>query len=190
MDSSSLPQPWTVRSSEYDLKTPWLNVRRDACAFPNGAVEDYYVIERKNTIGVVPVTADGQVVMNWQYRHGIQKTVLEIPVGFIDEGEEALAAAQRELIEETGYAGGEWIHLVQLYPNPGLTTSSYDIFLALGVTQSETPQNDPREQIVNELFSFTELERQIGAGEMPSMWSVSAIELAIRWLRTNNRYPQ
>jgi NUDIX domain len=92
---------WTVRGSEYVVRQPpWFVLRRDHVVLPDGHdLGSYYVVEQKEWANVVAVTADDQVVMVRQYRHGLGESHLEIPGGFADG--EPLAGARRELVEET-----------------------------------------------------------------------------------------
>ena len=83
-------------------------------------------------VTVVPITAAGRVVMIRQYRHGTGEIGLEIPGGVIDPGEEPLAAARRELREETGYGASELASIGQVAPNPALQDNRCYSFVARG----------------------------------------------------------
>src|SRR5690606_8090395 len=94
---------WKVLKSEYLVRAPWAVLRKDVCQMPSGhIVPEYYVLEYPNWVNIVGLTADDQFILVRQYRHGSASTVLEIPGGVIDDGEEALVAAKREMLEETG----------------------------------------------------------------------------------------
>src|SRR5690348_14842568 len=104
LESSIMTQqekPWQVLSSQRVLNTPYLKIRREEVKLPNGIIlPDYYIIENRGWVGVVPVTADGRFLINKQYKHGIGLEVLEFPAGGIDEGEDdPLLTAHRELME-------------------------------------------------------------------------------------------
>jgi hypothetical protein len=97
-------QGWKILSSEYLINAPWAVLRKDSCIMPNGyIVPEYYILEYPNWVNVVAITETDQIILVRQYRHGIEKSVLEIPGGVIDEGEDSLIAAKRELLEETVY---------------------------------------------------------------------------------------
>ncbi len=98
-------QPWTTLSYRQVIDTPYLRVRCEQVAVPGGPViPDYYIIENRGWVGIVPFTGDGRFLINNQYKHGIGLEVLEFPAGSIDAGEEdPQATAHRELMEETGY---------------------------------------------------------------------------------------
>src|SRR5881396_2814525 len=98
-------QPWETLSFQQVLDTPYLKIRCEQVAVPNGPViSDYYIIENRGWVGVVPFTEDGRFLINNQYKHGIGHEVLEFPAGGIDAHEEdPVITARRELMEETGY---------------------------------------------------------------------------------------
>src|SRR5262249_34587526 len=84
-------------------------VRRDIVVWPRTGVEGRYVVlECPDWVNVIALTDDRQVVLIRQYRHGVDRVVLEIPSGIVERDEEPLAAAQRELAEETGYTSERW----------------------------------------------------------------------------------
>jgi 8-oxo-dGTP pyrophosphatase MutT (NUDIX family) len=81
---------------------------------------------------------DGQVLLVTQYRHPIEQRLDEIPAGLLDvEGEPALLAAQRELMEEAGYEAATWDVLVDLWTSPGMTNEAIRVFLARDLTAVE-----------------------------------------------------
>lgn len=100
---------WKVLESEYLVRRPWLTARRDRLELPDGRIiPEYYVLEYPDWVNVIAITKDGQFVMERQYRHAARKISLELPCGVMEEGETPLEAAQRELLEETGFGGGQW----------------------------------------------------------------------------------
>src|SRR5258708_37633869 len=98
--------PWQTLSYQQIIDSPHLKVRREQVAVPNGPIiPDYYIIENRGWVGVVPITEDGRFLINLQYKHGIGQEVLEFPAGAIDPHEaDPLETAHRELMEETGYS--------------------------------------------------------------------------------------
>ena len=102
------PLPWTVLGTEYLHRGPWLTVRRDRVRLPAGAVlDDYHVLEYPAWVSVVAVTPDDRLVLVRQYRNGVGAVHDELPAGTVEPGDpDSLAAAKRELLEETGYGAG------------------------------------------------------------------------------------
>jgi 8-oxo-dGTP pyrophosphatase MutT (NUDIX family) len=139
---------WTVLSTEYLIKRPWLTARRDKTQLPDGRVNsEYYVLEYPDWVNIIAITTDGQFVLERQYRHGLGNTCYELPCGVIEPNETPLQAAQRELKEETGYTGGEWQEWMTLSPNPATSNNLAHSFLAIGVTKTAGQSLDATEDI-------------------------------------------
>lgn len=145
----SEPQAWQVldRRYVYDRK-PYMTLREDTVLLPNGnRIEDYFVFEYPDWVSVLGVTPRREIVLIRQYRHGAARVHFELPAGVVDPGEPLLDSARRELLEETGYGGGEWSLLLQASANPGTHTNTCHIYLALGVERLEDQQLDHTEEI-------------------------------------------
>jgi 8-oxo-dGTP pyrophosphatase MutT (NUDIX family) len=133
------------------------------------------VLETKDWVNVVPVTSDNTIVMVHQYRFGVSKITSEIPGGLIDSGEDSKSAAIRELAEETGYTGGEWIYLGSVEPNPAFHTNRCHHWLAMGVQKTVEPVLDMGEDIKVEIVSFSDLRESIIAGKIGHVLALSAL---------------
>ena len=139
---------WTILSSEYLFKRPWLTARRDKVQLPNGVVNDeFYVLEYPDWVNVLAITDEGKFVMIRQYRHGLGSTHFEIPAGVVEEGESPLQAAQRELLEETGFSGGEWTKLTSISANASCTSNITHCYLAVGVESTGEQHLEATEDI-------------------------------------------
>ena len=158
MSHNSDPEKWETVSSEYLFRRPWLTARRDTVKLPDGAINpEFYVLEYPTWVNVIAITKDGQFVMERQYRHGLGEVGTEICAGVVEEGEEPLEAARRELYEETGYIGGEWTELCVISGNPSVTNNLTHCYLAVGVEQSGSLHMDATEDIAVRLFSKEEV---------------------------------
>lgn len=180
-------QKWQILNSKFALDHPWCQVRQDTVALPNGAiVDDYFVHIRKDVALVLPITAQAEVVMVRQYRHGIQDILLELPAGTFDPSQEAPAiAAQRELQEETGYRAEALIPLAILYDNPVKDTNRIHLFLAQNAVPVVAQQLDDTEEIEILLVPLDEVMTYVTQGEICVAGTVSAIFLGLEWLRSH-----
>ena len=145
---------WKVLSSKYLFKRPWLTARKDVVELPDGRVNpEYYVLEYPDWVNVIAITSDCQMILERQYRHGLGKTCYELPCGVIEEGETPLEAAKRELLEETGYAGGQWFEWMTLTGNSSSTNNLTHSFLVTGVEKVAGQSLDETEDIEVSLHS-------------------------------------
>lgn len=167
MNPDNDPRPWQVESSEYIHQLPWFTVRKDAIRMEGGGViPDYFVLEYPNWVNVVAVTTDKQLVLIRQYRHGIAGVHYELCAGVIDPGEDPLMSAQRELLEETGFGGGDWSPLMTLSANPGTHANLTYSFLATGVQKLKPPHLEITEEITTHVVSPERALAIIETGEM------------------------
>jgi 8-oxo-dGTP pyrophosphatase MutT (NUDIX family) len=177
---------WVTLAAERVLDTPYLQVRRERVLLPDGTeIPDYYIIENRGWVGVVPLTPDGRFLLNRQYKHGIGLEVLEFPAGGLDPWEDdPLQAARRELMEETGHSvADEKIELLaQMYANPTGACTRIWWYLARDVEKTGEPKQDPREVIENLLVTPRELLDLIHAGHFAVQGQIAAAYLALERL--------
>lgn len=148
---------WKTLSSEYLFRKKWLTARCDKAQLPDGRiVNEYYVLEYPTWINVIAIDTDGKMVLVRQYRHGLGSTNFEIVGGVVEENEEPIVAAQRELLEETGYQGGTWSLLMTISPNASTVNNLTHCFIADGVTRTSDQNLDDNEDI--EVYTFTKEE--------------------------------
>jgi ADP-ribose pyrophosphatase len=176
---------WEHLSSERLMETPYFTVRSEKLRLPDGAVKDpYYVLERPDAAIVFPLTGEGEgeVVLVRQYRPAIGRIELGLPAGLVEKGEEPEKAARRELLEETGYAGGEWELLGVVASSPSLKDNWAHLYLGRGVSRDAPPQPDEYERVEVVLAPVGELLPKIFAGEIVSSSGVAAILFALNKL--------
>lgn len=114
-----------------------LKVRRDRVRLPSGREAQREYIVHPGAVMVVPLLDDGRLVLERQYRYPMGRVMLEFPAGKLDAGEDKLACAQRELLEETGYRAAEWAHAGVLHNAIAYSDEGIEIFFARGLTLGE-----------------------------------------------------
>lgn len=170
------PRPWTVIESEEVQDCTIFRVHRDRARSPrSGGVHPFWRIEAASWCNVVPVTEDDRVVMVRQWRHGSRALTLEIPGGIVDPGESPADAAARELLEETGYGGGEVLPIGTLNPNPALFTNRVHTFWARGVRRVAAIANHGEEETSVELVPLADLDRRVAAGDVDHALVIAAL---------------
>ncbi len=154
--------PWRTLESTDVLKDRWIHVSRHKVQTPQGAVLDsYYLIHPSDWVLVIAHTHENQWILVEQYRHGVQSVSLEFCAGGMDANETAVEAGMRELLEETGFGGGEWAELGSLPVNGGHSAQRYHIVFAKGVQRLKNPDWDVSEDLRITLWDLNTLEALI-----------------------------
>ncbi len=181
---SEKPESWTTVSSREIADCRVFKVREDTSRRDSDGLEStFFVVENPDWANIVAVTKDREVVLIEQFRHGSGSMILEIPGGMADDGEDAIAAASRELIEETGYSPGRMIAIGQSFPNPAIQNNTIHHFLALDCEKTADVAFDDHESIVSRLVPLSELENLVHNGEITHSLAITAIYYAQRYLR-------
>lgn len=150
---------------------------------PDGKiVEEYFVVELPESACALALTDNNEVVMTRQYRYPIDETMLELPGGFIDAGEDAVTGMSRELKEETGYAFEKVEYLGKVAANPGVLNNYTHLFLATGGKKVATQSLDHNEEIEVLLLPLEEVRRMLQQNEFPQALHVSCMLYAFQRL--------
>ena len=158
---------WLTLEKKYLIRRPWLTARVDKVKLPTGAViDDYYVLEYPDWVNTIAVTKDGRFVFVRQYRYALGKTLNELCAGVIEPGEQPVEAARRELLEETGFGGGDWREWMRLSANPGTHTNTTYCFLAEGVEPLSGQHLDRGEDIEVKILTREEVFEMLQKGEV------------------------
>ncbi len=158
-------EPFPVRSTAVVYDSYWCALRRDVLELAPETLREYHVFEVPNAVVIVPVLADGSIVMLWQFRHPHGKTHWEIPAGRIDAGETEEEAALRELREETGYRPGSLERVASFYPTNGISAHMATIFIAYDCEQIEAPDPDPSERFIVQVHGKETIRDRLVRGQ-------------------------
>ena len=129
-------------SSEIMFKGRIITVRKDKAELVNGHIVTREVVEHDGGVAVVPIDADGCVIAVRQFRYPFERELLEVPAGKLENGEDPLECAKRELSEETGYTAGRYVYLGPVYPSPGFCKEILYIYLAADLVPGEAHPDD------------------------------------------------
>lgn len=147
------PETWKRRTSKEIADCRVFKVREDfSIRTGDNAEHTFFVVENPDWVNVIALTEDRQVVLIEQFRHGVEEITLEIPGGMVDDGEEPIITAARELVEETGYAAREIIPLGKSRPNPAIQNNWIHHFLALDCEMNQATAFDQHESIISKLI--------------------------------------
>jgi ADP-ribose pyrophosphatase len=144
--SSSQRSGVRVLSSQIAYQGPVFSVSTDHVQEPGGVEVRRDIIRHTGSVVILAVddsAATPRVLLERQYRHAAGDYLWELPAGRIDPGEKELAAAKRELLEETGYTASKWKRILKFYASPGFVAETMSVFLATGLQAGEAqPEED------------------------------------------------
>jgi ADP-ribose pyrophosphatase len=149
-------------------------------ALPNGRVIDEFLsVKTRDFAMVVAFTADGRIVMERSYKHGVRRVALSLPAGYLEPGEDPVAAAKRELLEETGYAADDWKPIGRWTVDGNYGVCMEHAFVARGARKVGEPAHDDLEEIAIELHSREEVIEALRSGDIAQLSSAAALGVAL-----------
>ena len=161
------PKPWNILSSRRNQSYRIFEIRTDHARSPRtGGSYDFYILESRDWVNVIPLTSTGDVILIRQYRHGIRENTLEIPGGIVEPGDSPEQAARRELAEETGYLDRGMDYLGYVHPNPAFLNNRCHTFLAHDVRLNGEQDQDDKEDIEIVLHPLSDIPRLIRENEI------------------------
>lgn len=169
---------FTVSGSELLLQSPILALRRDHVVMPGGGLKTREVVEHFGAVAIAAVDERGRVALIRQYRHSVGTRLLELPAGLLDvDGENALAGAQRELVEEAGLEAAQWSVLADLVTSPGFCDEACRIYLAteLNAVTRPVPEGDEETDLTVEWMNLSHARAMILRGEITNSIAVAGI---------------
>jgi ADP-ribose pyrophosphatase len=174
-------RPWTLRQRALAFAArPWVEVYLDTWQLPDGRVRDgFHQIVLPEYALIVPVTVDGHFVMIREFKQGVGEICLNAPAGGLNPGEAPLDGARRELLEETGYAAGDWQSLGTFVVDGSTGCGRGHLFLARGAKRVAAPRLDETEEIDVVLLDEPSLRAALRANEISMMPSACGVGLAL-----------
>jgi ADP-ribose pyrophosphatase len=142
---------------------------------PNGRRTEMAIVRHPGSVAVVPVLADGRILVERQYRHPVRAEMLEVPAGTLEPGESPADCARRELEEETGHSAAEVVPLGRTHILPAYSDEVIHLFLARGLTPTAS-RPDPDEIIRTVAYPLDELLDMIAGGEITDALTILSLQ--------------
>ena len=188
------PLEWEEISCEHIVKDEWIDIRRLAYRFPDGSTfEPFYSYSRRDYVVIVAMDTEGSYLCVRQFRQGIREVTTEFPAGGIERNdgkeyghsqdvssEDALEAAKRELLEETGYESDEWRHLLTVPSNATIADNYAYLFEAKNCRKVSGQSLDDTEFLNVLKIPKQELEDMIKTGRFQQAIHILALQLTKR----------
>ena len=175
---------WEKRiDGEEKYKGIIVRVVLDRAELHTGKIVKREVVEHPGGVGVLPVDEEGNCYMVRQFRYPFQRTMLEMPAGKLEYGEEPLPAAMRELSEETGFTADEIVELGSCCSSPGFCTERLHLYLALGL-HAGASHPDQDEYLNVEKIPLETLSQMVMKGEIDDAKTIVAVLKAEKILRS------
>jgi len=188
-----------ILSSRVVFRGPLFQITSDVVKEPSGVTARRDILRHPGSVVIMAVQSgpsatkrgvksrksEPHVLLEWQYRYAANQFLWEVPAGRIDEGEEELPAAKRELLEETGYTAKKWKRVLFYYPSPGFMDETMAVYLATGLTAGPAqPEED--ESIAHRFFPLSRVTSMILRGTIrdgktigAALWLEKALEAKI-----------
>ncbi len=184
---------WEEVSCEHIVNDEWIDFRKSRYRFPDGReFEPYYSYSRRDYVVIVATDEEGNYICVRQYRHGIKRVTTEFCAGGIERTdgkeygnrqdaeatEDALAAAKRELMEETGYESDDWKFLLTVPSNATMADNYAYIYVAKNCRKVSGQNLDETEVLNVHLYTRAQIDEMIASGEFPQASHILALLLA------------
>jgi ADP-ribose pyrophosphatase len=176
---ASAPRPWRTlaRRVVADLR-PWLRLWAEDVQLPDGRVVEGFVgLEMPDYVMVVALTPEEGVVALRSYKHGPGRVCLNLPAGYLEPGEEPLATARRELLEETGYVAETWSALGSFAADGNRGAGTAHLYLAREARRIAEPDSGDLEEMQVEVVALEELLRATRDGGVAVLPVAAAVGL-------------
>lgn len=197
MDIKDKDLMWEEVRTEHIVQDEWIDFRKTAFRFPDGTIfEPYYTYSRRDYVVIIASDEEGKYLCVRQFRQGIREVTTEFVAGGIERkdgkqyakreesgesaAEDALAAAKRELLEETGYVSDDWSHLITIPSNATIADNLAYIYVAKTCRKMSGQSLDEMEFLNAVRLDADEIEKLISDGEFKQAMHVMGWLLAQR----------
>jgi len=175
-NNDSDPSPWSLLKTETVFRNRWLRLDIDTVRLPDGRSYEYTVLrEKRDGVAVIALNEENQVLLQREYRHPVAQVIWQMPGGLVDEGESPLAAAQRELYEETGHRAANWHYLGAFWDNPALEDMEIHLFVATRINETQERHLDEAEWVRWQWQSWRWLKKAVSTGEIKERVILAAL---------------
>ena len=157
---------WDTTGSEIDYTCPGFDVRRDDVELPDGTDTDYHYVDESPAVVVLPLTPDGEIVVIEEWRQAVGRVNRGLPAGSLEGGEDRVAAAHRELREETGYEADRIEHLLTAEPSNGIANSVHHHIVAYGCEPTAEQELDDNESIRVDVADYDDVLDSVVSDEL------------------------
>lgn len=178
-------KPWRILERRVVLdRRPWFTVGTQDVELPDGTVlRDYNWIKMRSFAIVVPIIEGGKTILARSYKLGVGEISLSLPAGYLEDGEQPVEAAKRELREETGHEAEEWVSLGRYVVDGNYGAGAMYAFIARGARKVCEPASGDHEEQELLVMPFAEAVAKLRAGEVAQQSTAAALGLAAIVLR-------
>lgn len=179
-------ETWQILQSDLLINHPFLTVHAQTVQLPDGRIiPQWHHVHTRDYVNALVLNADNQALILEGYKHGLGKSSWQILGGYLEDQEQPLAAAQRELLEETGYQSNQWQHLGSFVIDANRYVGTGHFFLARHTHLVSQPNNDDLEQVELKWVSLAELQEALFDGRIAIASYAINIALGLLWLSYN-----
>jgi len=169
---------WKLLDAQKIFDSPWLSLENRSYQLPNGLVKnDYLHLNRPDYVFIVVLDEQRRLLVERQYRRGVDDFVYELPAGWVEKGESPIEAAKRELLEETG-VNGSGDACFELYPQPGFSSMKAYVCV-LKINTIATARVGEDEDISTVWIPLEEVQKMVKESEIKDMAFLAALSLAV-----------
>jgi len=169
---------WKTLDQKVIHTNPYFNLREDLVIKPSGQGGKYYVVEKHESVFMIPINSAGEIYLVKQFRYPTQTWSWEVPAGSTN-GQEPLEAAQRELQEECGLSAASWEEVYEFPVGPGLSNNVAHVFIAKGLTMVGDDRQEEEGIVDCRPFSLDEIKKMIKSRKLIDGPSISALAIAL-----------